>query len=213
MTASIRRIAHFLLYFQIIVFGTCLFNPLLAKESNRWSIGGGVAVISNNHPGGILQGEFEVTKGDSAGEIYNINVSYVLKELNFSVKKHTFAPRLEVFSSLGLVDEKSTDLFYNVNAALAVRWIDFPWSRYLHTTIMTGGGLNYSQKIFRLDIAKRPNDDRSHLKFLWPLEVTFAIPKFKNHSLVFFNHHISGGHVMDAGGIDSFGVGYRYKFH
>ncbi len=213
MTVSIQAMVRLFLYFQIVVFGTCLFNPLFAKELDRWTLGVGVAVISDNHPMGVVQGEFKVADGDLGGEIYNVNLGYILKEFSFSTDSNTFTPHLEIVSSLGFVDENNSDLFYNVNAAFAFRWVDFPWNRYLSTTIMTGGGLNYSQRIFRLDIAKRPNDYRSHLKFFWPLEVTFALPGFKHHRLVLFNHHISGGHMMDAGGIDSFGAGYRYLFH
>lgn len=77
---------------------------------------------------------------------------------------------------------------------------------------MTGLGLNYSEKIFLLDTLKHPGDNRSHLKFFWPLEITFALPVYKSHRLVLFNHHISGGKLFDKGGMDSFGIGYRYLF-
>jgi len=190
-----------------------LINPLFAKDLDRWALGVGVAVISDNNTMEVAVGEFKVSDKDSGGKIYNINLGYVLKELSFSTVSNTYTPRLEIVSSLGFVDEHSSDLFCNFNTAFAVRWIDFPWNRFLSTTLMTGGGLNYSEKIFRLDAEKHPHDSRSHLKFFWPLELTFALPGVEHHSIVLFNHHFSGGHIMDEGGIDSFGIGYRYLFH
>lgn len=213
MTDRIQRMVRLFLYFQIVFWGMCLFNPLFAKGLDRWTLGVGVAVISDNNATEAVVGEFEVTDGDSGGWIYNINLGYVLKEFCFTTASNTYTPRLEIVSSLGLVDEKNSDLFCNLNSAIAARWIDFPWNRFLSTTLMTGVGLNYSEKIFKLDAEKYPNGSRSHLKFFWPVELTFAIPGFKNHALVLFNHHISGGHIMDYGGIDSFGVGYRYLLH
>ena len=213
MPNFIQRMVRFYLYFQFLFFGTCLINPLFAKDLDRWTLGVGVAVISDNDTTGAVSGQFKKVNGDSGGWIYNINLGYILKKLSFSTDSNTYTPHLEIVSSLGFVDENTSDLFYNFNAAFAGRWIDFPWNRYLSTTIMTGIGLNYSEKIFKMDVEKHPDDDRSHLKFFWPVELTLAIPGFKHHCLVFFSHHISGGYIMDSGGIDSFGVGYRYLFH
>jgi len=214
MTGSIMGMIRLFLYFQILFLsGLCFLNPLLAQSPDRWTLGFGIAAISDNDPMGVAVGSFKKADGDSGGWIYNINLGYVLKELNFSTDSNTYTPRLEIVSSLGLVDENNSDPFCNFNIVFAIRWIDFPWNRYLSTTIMTGGGLNYSEKIFKIDVEKHPDDHRSHLKFFWPVELTFAIPEFKQHSLVFFNHHLSGAHIMDKGGFDSFGVGYRYVFH
>jgi hypothetical protein len=53
---------------------------------------------------------------------------------------------------------------------------------------------------------------RSHLKFDWPIQFTFALPRWPQHQLVLLNDHQSGGHIFDEGGVNSVGLAYRYEF-
>jgi hypothetical protein len=63
-----------------------------------------------------------------------------------------------------------------------------------------------------VDRERHPGQDRSHLKFDWPIQVTFALPRWPQHQLVLFVDHQSGGHIFDEGGVNSYGIGYRFEF-
>jgi hypothetical protein len=75
-----------------------------------------------------------------------------------------------------------------------------------------GIGLSYSSRVYAMDRERHPGEDRSHLKFDWPIQFTFALPKWPQHQLVIFNDHKSGGHIFDEGGVNSVGIGYRFAF-
>lgn len=211
MFCSTKYKAVVLLCFQLsLIF--LFISQSSAEQKKRWRFGFGTSVISDNDPMGVLYGQFDTADGDSGGRQYLLNVDYILKTIDLYINGKAYPLNLEIVSSLGLVDENNRDPFLNCNSAMGLRWTQFPWNRRLFTTLMTGLGLNYSEKIYMLDTMKHPNEHRSHLKFFWPLEITFSLVKYKNHQLVFFNHHISGGWIMDEGGIDFFGIGYRYYF-
>lgn len=75
-----------------------------------------------------------------------------------------------------------------------------------------GVGLSYSEKIYLMDRQRHPGENRSKLKFNWPIAITFASPQFPDHQAMLFILHQSGGHVFDKGGVNSVGFGYRRGF-
>ncbi|THB72850.1 MAG: hypothetical protein D3926_24880 [Desulfobacteraceae bacterium] len=205
------KVTRFLICFQLLVVCICI-PPAVADGSNRWAVGFGTGYITQIRPHGMLYGEFARVNGDLGGRLYHLNVNYRLK----SKELHLFSTRCrvdyEITSTVGFVEENNGKSFANINSAFALRWMTFPWNRYITTTAMTGLGLNYSADIFSFDIEEHRGQHRSRLKFFWPLEVTFALPGWEHHQLVLFNHHISGGYTLDTGGIDNYGFGYRYLF-
>jgi hypothetical protein len=50
------------------------------------------------------------------------------------------------------------------------------------------------------------------LKFWLPVELTAALPRWPQHQVVLFLDHQSGGNVFDQGGVDVWGLGYRFEF-
>jgi len=84
----------------ILLFTIFFCNPLPASETDRWAIGTGCAVISAKNTNAAVL-------GDSAGRVYNLNLNYILKEMDFSIGAKNFFPRLELFSSLGWLMKKA----------------------------------------------------------------------------------------------------------
>lgn len=75
-----------------------------------------------------------------------------------------------------------------------------------------GAGLAYSEEIFLMDIQTHSNRFRSRVKINWPIEVSLALPQYPQHQLTAFIMHQSGGRMLDSGGINNFGFGYRLGF-
>jgi hypothetical protein len=124
----------------------------------------------------------------------------------------TLTPEVQPYVTLTLVDEKGSSLFPDYNGGVGVRWVNFPWNRWIKTSFFTGVGLSYSSQVFRTDRVRHAGEDRSHLKFDWPVQLTFALPRWPDRQIVIFNDHQSGGHVFDEGGCNSLGAGLRIEF-
>lgn len=182
------------------------------KKPRSWTLDLGVAVISDNTTFGILRNDVNDADGDEGGQIYHLTLSYTLAEMNWTIGGMAYHPRLELPLSVGIVNENGRSPFPLYHGALTFRWTDFPWNSFLGTTIGIGGGLWYSGKVLAIDRKRHQNEDRSHLKFFLPLDLTLSLPAYKQYQLVFFNHHASGGHVFDEGGIDVWGTALRYRF-
>jgi hypothetical protein len=134
-------------------------------------------------------------------------------QFHWNVGAVTLRPELEVPGRITVVDENSGKLIPDLNIGLVLRWRDFPWNRFLRTTLAVGGGLSYSFQPLTADIQRHPEDDsRSRLKFWLPIEFTVALPQFPQHQWVAFIDHQSGGEILDRGGVDVWGLGYRIEF-
>ncbi|MBK1883267.1 acyloxyacyl hydrolase [Luteolibacter pohnpeiensis] len=178
-----------------------------------WAFETGVAFITNNNINEIVGADHvTVDSGDAGGEVYSFTASRHLGDLRISNGNCTFQPQLELPLTLGIIDENSRDPFLEYRASFVVRWVDFPWNDYVKTTFATGLGLNYSSKIYLMDIQRHPDSDRSNLKFNWPIQLTLALPNHPEQELQLYIEHHSGGHVFDRGGINSLGIGYRRSF-
>jgi hypothetical protein len=179
-----------------------------------WAYELGVAMIT---PNGI---EDFVGYGDSisredgpgGGEIYSFTASRRLGQLVWNVGGHTFTPQVEMPLTLELVNENSGGPFVAFAGSITVRWVDFPWNDYVKTTFAMGLGLNYSGQIYEIDQIRHRGDDRSNLKFNWPIQATFALPDHPDDQLMIFIIHHSGGRIFDRGGLNALGIGYRRDF-
>lgn len=172
----------------------------------------GVAVISDNTTFGILRNDGNDADGDEGGQIYHLTLSYMLSKMKWTVGGMIYHPRFELPLSIGIVDENGRSPFLLYHWALTFRWMDFPWNSFLSTSFGVGGGFWYSSKVLAIDRKRHLDEDRSHLKFFMPLDLTFSLPDYDQYQLVFFNHHASGGHIFDEGGIDVWGAAIRYRF-
>ena len=158
----------------------------------------------------VLTANGELAEGDAEGQIYLFQVSYKLAQLEPAFRGHRGKMDIELPLVLGVVDESAHDLFMQDSAGVTLRWKTFPWNKWLYTNFETGLGLTYSAHVLETERQQHPSRERSHVEFYWPLQLMFAHPRYRQHQLVLFNHHHSGGVVFHKGGANSVGIGYRY---
>ncbi len=182
------------------------------KSDPRWGVFFGVAILTDDDIGEVLTGEAARAQGDMGGELYELALSYRVHRFPFRLAGCALAPELEAYGRLTLVDQNGTSLFPDYNAGIGFRWVDFPWNRWVHTTLFTAIGLSYSTEVYEVDYARHPGEERSRWKFDWPIELTLAPGPYPHHQLVLFIDHQSGGHLFDEGGVNSVGLGYRFRF-
>jgi len=193
-------------------------SPPCAKSGNaisghdRWTLQCGVAMITSNVINDFSLGRVRRATGDAGGEMYLLGASYTLCDLDWTLMGRRYRPQLELPAVFGVVDEGGRSPFFAYNAGITVRWKDLPFSRYVYTNFESGVGLSYTEHVLAIERQRHPRRDRSHLKFYWPIQLMLAHPKRKEHQLVVFIHHQSGGHVFDVGGSNLIGVGYRHVF-
>jgi hypothetical protein len=95
-----------------------------------------------------------------------------------------------------------------------IRWLPFPWDRYVETSFAAGAGLSYATSVPAIETK---NYDQS-ARFLGALsfEFTFALPTIPEWSLVAgILHHRSGADGTFSGvrgASNGIGMGVRYKF-
>ena len=189
------------------------FIPLRGtKGLEGWAFEAGVAMITNSSIEDFPLASVHQASGPAGGEVYSLTASRRIGELRWQIGGHTFTPQLEVPFTLEIVDEKGSSPFPGYNLSFVVRWIDFPWNDYVRTSFSMGLGLSYSQEIYQIDIDRHPNENRSHFKFNWPIQMMLALPDHPQHQLMIFISHHSGGHIFDDGGFNNLGVGYRREF-
>jgi hypothetical protein len=183
------------------------------RSDRKWSFEFGVAVISDNTPADYTEPKLNKLHGPGGGETYNFTVARRIHQFEWSIGSVTLRPQLEVPARLTLVDENTGRLIPDLNLGLVLRWRDFPWNRLLRTTLAAGPGLSYSFQVWTADFQRHEEDEeRSRLKFWLPIEFTVALPWYPRHQLVAFIDHQSGGTLFDRGGVDAWGLGYRFEF-
>jgi hypothetical protein len=181
------------------------------NDPRRFSYQAGVAFITGSTIDDILTGDSTLARGDAAGEIYLIQVSYQLKRLDPVWFGHRLEADLQLPAVLGVVNERGSDPFLQPSFGFTIRWRTFPWNKWLYTNVETGVGLTYSQHVLATEHVQHPDRDRSHLEFYWPIQVMLAHPHYRQHQLVLLLHHHSGGGIFHTGGANSVGFGYRYS--
>lgn len=187
-----------------------------AKSPSRWAYEAAVAWITPNEIDDFIgygANPVSVEHNDAGGNIYYLTASYHLGDLPVTLFGKTYTPRMELPLTLAMFDENSNarSPFMDYNAAFSIRWVDFPWNRWLVTSVMTGVGFSYSAETPLMDYQRHPGENRSKVKFNWPIQLSLALPQWPEHQLIAFIDHQSGGHLFDAGGINSIGLGYRYQ--
>ncbi len=184
----------------------------MPEPAYRWALDVGVAVITEKGMDHLFRRSGTFAEGDAGGRIWLTTLYYTLGVHRWTLRGRSYHPRSEIHLTLAAVDENARSPFIDYNAALALRWVDFPWNHRVATTFATGVGISYSDKVFAMDIQRHPDRHRTRWKFDWPLQITLASPRHPRHQLVFFNQHQSGGYIFDRGGVNSHGIAYRYQW-
>ncbi|MGD8370034.1 MAG: hypothetical protein PVI19_00680, partial [Syntrophobacterales bacterium] len=98
-------------------------------------------------------------------------------------------------------------------ALVVVRWLPFPWDRYVDTSFAAGNGLSYASETPKLEDQKY--DDTSQLLNYLMFELAFSLPRIPSWSFVVRIHHRSGvlGLFNDVkGASNALGLGIKYSF-
>ncbi|MCH8474264.1 MAG: acyloxyacyl hydrolase [Opitutales bacterium] len=181
-------------------------------EINRWTFSSGAAVITSNTIDELLRGSFQRTRGEAGGMLYLIGASYTLVEPEITFQERSFFPQFEAVAVAGLTNENGRSSFREWHLGTSLRWKDFPWNDFVYTNFETGVGFSYLEKIYLIEEERHPDRSRSHLRFYWPIEVSLAHPNHREHQFRLFIHHTSGGRLLQKGGSNHVGIGYRYVF-
>lgn len=102
---------------------------------------------------------------------------------------------------------------YEVDPYIGFRWANFPWNKYLVTSLAIGEGVSFPSAVPAVEIKDNENTKRI-LNYLM-LEATFALPSHPRIQLLARIQHRSGAYgLYQAGntGSNVVGLGLRYLF-
>jgi hypothetical protein len=161
-----------------------------------------VAVVGGVYSGSQL---LEIPMHLQLKDSYTFGVS-VSKQFAEWTRYMRWEGELQVYKHFG--DQEHWEFTGSVN----LRWVVFPWNKYLETSMALGEGLSYATQIPVLEKADPTNSDYSQLSNYILLEVTFAIPE-SPWSLVTRIHHRSGvWGLYGHSGSNVIEAGIRYRF-
>lgn len=101
------------------------------------------------------------------------------------------------------------------NAAFTLRWLPFPWDRYLDTSFAFGNGLSYATSEPELEIREGDEQETNQLLYYILVELAFAVPQYESWDLFVRIHHRSSVFGVIDGittGSNFVGLGLRYRF-
>ena len=105
-------------------------------------------------------------------------------------------------------EQEHVELVSSIN----VRWITFPWNRYLDTSLAFGGGLSLATEVPVLERKDPDNSDAAALLHYLVLEAAVGLPG-SPWSFVARVHHRSGIFgLFSHSGSNLLAVGIRYRF-
>lgn len=102
-----------------------------------------------------------------------------------------------------------------VAAAIAVRWVTFPWDTYIDTSLAFGSGLSYATEEPVVEARENPDTGATRLLHYLLVEMAFEVPRAPRWSIVTRIHHRSGvwGLFDGVGRASNFlAIGLRYRF-
>jgi hypothetical protein len=98
---------------------------------------------------------------------------------------------------------------------IAVRWVTYPWDKWIDTSVALGAGLSYTTELPEFEAKQNPDTGATQLLHYLAFEIAVAPPGESHWSLVFRLHHRSGvwGLFDGVGSASNFAViGIRYRF-
>jgi len=143
----------------------------------------------------------------------DFETSYYFIALAVSRRIYSFTKNLDLELEGQGVKHMGNQHHWEFNGLFTLRWLTFPWNKYIDTTFAIGDGLSYATKTPKLE-AEQHDNTSLFLNYLM-LELTFALPETPKWSLVVRLHHRSGirGIFDDVeGASNALGMGLKYKF-
>jgi hypothetical protein len=104
---------------------------------------------------------------------------------------------------------------WEFNILGAIRWLPFPWDKYIDTSFASGAGLSYATKTPEVEEERRGEGQTQKFLTYLMLELAFSLPQTPNWSLVTRVHHRSGAFGLFngvTGASNGWGFGVKYTF-
>ena len=104
---------------------------------------------------------------------------------------------------------------WELNGLGVIRWLPFPWDKYLDTSFASGAGLSYATETPGVEEERRGDDQTARLLAYLMLELELAMPDSRHWSLVSRIHHRSGAFGFFSGvtgASNAWGFGIKYQF-
>lgn len=101
--------------------------------------------------------------------------------------------------------------FLEANVFIMVRWMRFPWSRFLETSIALGEGISLAEEVPYIEQVDHRNEGMSRFLNFLTYEITLSPPKCNRISAVYRLHHRSGmfglvNGVVGGSNVTAFGL-------
>jgi hypothetical protein len=168
------------------------------RAENPWFM----TVVGGQYSGSQL---LEIPIGLDLQDSYTFGVS-VSKQFAQWTRFMRWEGELQVLKHFG--EQEHWEFTGSVN----LRWVVFPWNRWVETSLALGEGLSWATEIPKLEKADPTNSDNSQLLNYILLEITFAVPE-SPWSFVTRIHHRSGvWGVFGHAGSNIIEAGIRYRF-
>ena len=184
----------------ILAVAFVLFFPQTSEAKEDWAV--------------TVYGASQL-RGDIWSTFYSpdFDTSYYFLALAVSRKVYSFSKHLDLELEGQGVKHMGGQHHWEFNGLFALRWLTFPWNKYIDTTLAIGDGLSYAARTPKIE--EEIHENTSQLLSYLMLEMTFALPKTPKWNLVFRLHHRSGIFgLFDGieGASNAFGIGLKYKF-
>lgn len=103
---------------------------------------------------------------------------------------------LSLKAEVGVGQRTGSQTETEIWGAIFVHWHQFPWNRWLKTSVGVSTGLNYASGISDFEVIESGNDEGSQLLHYLTPEITFSLPDYPEIEVVARLHHRSGGSDM-----------------
>ncbi len=99
-----------------------------------------------------------------------------------------------------------------VNGAVLLRWLRFPWDPWVETSIAYGIGLSFASSTPRLE--RKRHDETSRDLLFMPFEIAAGLPQRRGEIFVRLHHRSGGYDIYRRGGGSNFvAAGWRWRAH
>ncbi len=115
----------------------------------------------------------------------------------------------QVATHTGLQDHQE------INVVFTLRWLPFPWDRFIDTSFAVGNGISFATEDPPLEIREGDDNRTSQWLYYILVELAFALPDRPQYELFTRLHHRSSVFGLVDGivtGSNFVGVGLRYRF-
>jgi hypothetical protein len=182
----------------LVVVSMTLIAPGDAVAEKDWF----VTLLGGQYAASTL---LSLPAGPDLKDSYALGLS-VSKEFAEWLTHMRWEAELQVLKHFG--EQENWEFVGSIN----LRWVTFPWNRYLETTFALGGGLSVATEIPELEKTGPTNSDPAALLHYILIEATFALPN-SHWSVVTRIHHRSGVFgLFSHSGSNILAAGLRYRF-